>query len=243
MQVIFSSCLDSVVDQLAELALWGKPAWASSGRKGRRATICFWYCFGTYITKVGETCMCNTFALICHSLISGASFTYKLPQQLQEQHALDYLSSWAYSAVLLAQPWCCAVSAGRHALHVMFDSFLFRCLRKVSSRTRWCQPYRRPPSFTSRTVTWWHHINYPLRIRWEQGRETAEKYMHVHIKIFHDALDKINTNALTVRTNRYAYVRTWTMLWWLCQYINTTVTFLCASIHIESVLMVYHVYN
>lgn len=84
--------------------------------------------------------MCNTFALICHSLISGASFAYRLPQQLQEQHALGYLSSWAYSAVLLAQPWCCAVSAGRHALHVMFDSFLLRCLREVSSRTRWCMP-------------------------------------------------------------------------------------------------------
>ena len=43
-------------------------------------------------------------------------------------------------------------------------------------------------------------------------------------------IDKIRLNYAMISTS-------------LCQYINTTVTFLCASIHIESVLTVYHVYN
>ena len=122
--------------------------------------VCYWFC--TYVTRVGGECA-SVFALICRTLISGASVVVLRGHTPFNGAWLRETTSAAAQAARLALSLltqsvffllCCFNSV---ACSVTFDSMfptLLRCLRgpsRVTSRTRSMAPYNLPLTFTLRT--------------------------------------------------------------------------------------------
>ena len=189
------------------IGLWGEPEQAVAGVSNSWTGI--WNGMVTVLIQLAQVRIVQSglsqLPTMTLGLFSGRGYR-RQSQQLQEQHALLYHLSWAYSICVLFAPQLhqCRSAVSHLVLYFLFSSIVCGIFRGSLREHDGAIPTRSNQLHSKNTM-----VPYQLPLRFTSV--TAEKYTCINFSIATFVIQQI-TNVLTVQhTNTYihTYIRTY----------------------------------